>query len=140
MLIQLIYASRAVGPQTTAMTSSILATAQAHNKSHGITGVLCQGQGCFLQLLEGEEGAVNQLYSRILNDKRHQEIAVLDKAEITQRRFPNWSMAHVNLEEADPLVQAKEIALDTEATTGPEAIKLIEALIASGRLISAPVV
>ena len=38
--------SRAVGPQTTTVTTSILTTAQAHNRrQHGIGGVLCQGQG-----------------------------------------------------------------------------------------------
>jgi hypothetical protein len=45
MLTQLIYISRAVGPQTTTVTSQILETARAFNKSHGLTGVLCQGKG-----------------------------------------------------------------------------------------------
>ena len=47
------------------MTHSILKTAQAWNKANGITGVLSQGPGVFLQALEGERGNVTRLYSRI---------------------------------------------------------------------------
>lgn len=49
MLIRLIYLSKAVEPQTGALTDSILRKAHAWNTQNGITGVLCQGQGVYLQ-------------------------------------------------------------------------------------------
>ena len=69
MQVRMLYVSRAVGPQTTTVTASILAKAQASNAADGICGVLCQGQGLYLQALEGERGAVNRLYARIVADR-----------------------------------------------------------------------
>ena len=74
MMIQLIYVSTAAGPVTTAVTGTILRSAQAYNAAKGITGVLCQGQGVYLQVLEGERSAVEALYERIQTDKRHTHI------------------------------------------------------------------
>ena len=54
LLTRLVYISRAVGPQTTTVTTQILETARAFNKSHNLTGVLCQGKGLYVQVLEGE--------------------------------------------------------------------------------------
>ena len=42
MLVRALYVSRAVGPQTTTVTSSILATAHKANLAQGIAGELCQ--------------------------------------------------------------------------------------------------
>lgn len=61
MWVRTLYVSRSVGPQTGTVTANILAAAQAHNTAHAITGVLCQGQGLYLQVLEGERAAVNHL-------------------------------------------------------------------------------
>ncbi len=61
MQVRMLYVSRAVGPQTGTVTAAILATAQAYNRLHGISGVLCQGQGLYLQVLEGERSAVHAL-------------------------------------------------------------------------------
>jgi hypothetical protein len=55
MIVRLLYVSRSNGPQTTTVTRSILEQAQTHNAAQGITGVLCQGQGFFLQVLRGRE-------------------------------------------------------------------------------------
>ncbi|MBK6975021.1 MAG: BLUF domain-containing protein [Sterolibacteriaceae bacterium] len=57
---------RAQGPQTRALTDSILCKARAWNTQNDITGVLCEGQGMFLQALEGERGKVTRLYARSL--------------------------------------------------------------------------
>lgn len=61
MWVRTLYVGRSVGPQTGTVTASILPAAQAHNTAHAITGVLCQGQGLYLQVLEGERAAVNHL-------------------------------------------------------------------------------
>ena len=90
MLIRLLYISRAVGAITTTMTGSILASARVHNRVAGITGVLCQGQGLFIQILEGERSTVNRLYATLIKDKRHQDVELVAIEEIQTRRFPAW--------------------------------------------------
>jgi hypothetical protein len=90
MLTQLIYISRAVGPQTTTVTTQILETARAFNKSHDLTGVLCQGKGLYVQVLEGERSVVNSLYRRIAADSRHVDAEIVLFGEIKNRQFKDW--------------------------------------------------
>lgn len=135
MLIRMLYLSRSVGPQTTTMTSSILASAQGFNSQNGITGVLCQGQGFFIQALEGERGAVNRLYRKILQDPRHHDVDLLLLDDIEQRRFGRWSMAHVVLSERDPRVQMQHPDFDPYATPGRVLLARLDELIASGHPI-----
>ncbi len=52
MLTRQICASKAVGPQTRALTYSILRTALDWNTQNDITSILCEGQGMFLQAPE----------------------------------------------------------------------------------------
>lgn len=138
MQIRILYVSRAVGPQTTTVTASILAKAQVRNAAEGIGGVLCQGQGLYLQVLEGERGAVNRLYARIVVDPRHTDVEMLRLEEITQRRFANWSMALVDLADSDPMVGLKHPEFDPYSATGATAMTLVDELLASGRRIVLP--
>lgn len=140
MQVRLLYASRAVGPQTTTVTSSILLTARAHNAQHGIGGVLLQGRGLYLQVLEGERMAVNRLYARIVADQRHQDVVLLQLEEITQRRFAGWSMAHVDLQADDAMVQLKHPEFDPYAASGARVMMMVDELLASGHPITQPAV
>jgi hypothetical protein len=134
----MLYVSRAVGPQTTTMTSSILMQAQAHNRSQHITGVLCQGQGFFLQVLEGERSRVNALYRRIAADARHQDVELLHWQEITERRFGQWSMALVHLSVDDPMVKLHHPDFDPYAAPGTRVLQQVLDLIESGQPIELP--
>jgi hypothetical protein len=136
MQVRLLYVSSAVGPQTSTMTGAILQTAQSHNANSGITGVLCQGQGLFLQVLEGERSQVNQLYARIVQDQRHKNVELLLLEEITQRRFGDWSMAHVHLSNLDPMIKMKHPEFDPYSASGPVVMALLEDLISTNQIIS----
>ncbi len=138
MQISLLYVSRSVGPQTTTVTESILKTAHAHNKAHGITGVLCQGQGLFLQLLEGERSKVNRLFGRIMADSRHKDVELLHFEEIRQRRFGAWSMAHVELSALDPMIQLQHPEFDPYSASGPVMMAQLSELLRAGLPISPP--
>jgi hypothetical protein len=133
-----LYVSRAVGPQTTTTTASLLAEAEAHNRAHAITGVLCQGQGLYLQVLEGERGAVNRLYARIVADVRHRDVEMLHLEEITQRRYPDWSMAHVVLPENDPMIRMQHPEFDPYSASGTLMLRLVDELLAAGHRLSLP--
>ena len=140
MLVSLFYVSRAVGPQTTTVTSSILTTARFNNPVHGITGALFQGQGLYLQVLEGERSAVNRLYAHILADKRHTDAEILSMEELAGRRFEKWSMAHVILSDLDPMVLMKHPEFDPYSASAQGAALMLEDFVASGVKVDSPVV
>lgn len=136
MLVRILYVSRAVGPQTGTVTAGILATAQAHNAAHGVSGVLCQGQGLYLQVLEGERSEINRLYAHILQDRRHQDVQMLAFEEIGQRRYTGWSMAHVRLPDDDAMVRMQHPEFDPYSASGAFVLKLVDELLASGHRIT----
>lgn len=133
--VRLLYVSHAVGPQTTTMTTSILLQAQKHNPQLGITGVLCQGQGFFFQVLEGERSRVNALYRRICADKRHQDVDLLHFEEIKERRFGQWSMALISLSVDDPKVKMQDPDFDPYSASGPQVMQQMLDLLAAGQPI-----
>lgn len=135
MLVRALYVSRAVGPQTGTVTANILAASAAHNAAHAVSGVLCQGQGLYLQVLEGARGDVNRLYAQILQDRRHQDVQMLSFEEITTRRYPDWTMAHVVLPDDDAMVRMQHPEFDPYAASGAFVLRLVDELLASGHRI-----
>jgi hypothetical protein len=123
MTVRLLYVSRSNGPQTTTVTRSILEQAKTHNAAQGITGVLCQGQGFFLQVLEGPRSAVNALYRRIVADMRHKDVEMLVFEDIHERRFERWSMALIKLSDQDPMVKLQHPEFDPYSASGDQAMQ-----------------
>ncbi len=138
MLIRLIYVSKAVDPQSSALTESILRSARARNAQLGITGVLCEGQGVFLQALEGESRTVTGLYARIAADPRHKDLALIHCESISARRYGEWSMARVSLSDVDPQTRIDWPELDPYSPSGALVMARIDELVAQGRAIDAP--
>jgi hypothetical protein len=136
--VRLLYVSRAVGPQTTTMTTSILAQAHTNNPKQGITGVLCQGQGFFFQWIEGERSQVNGLYRRIVADKRHSDVEILHYEEITERRFGQWSMALIHLSVDDPMVKLQHPDFDPYSASDPQVMQQVMDLLEAGQPIQLP--
>ena len=139
MQVRTLYVSRAVGPQTTTVTGSILSAAQAYNQLHDISGVLCQGQGLYLQVLEGERSAINRLYARIVRDPRHQDVEMLQLEEISERRFAKWSMAFVDLSDRDPMIMMGHPEFDPYSASGAMVMTLVGELVSAGHDIKLPV-
>jgi len=138
MLIRLIYVSKAVDPQGPALTDSILRQAHTWNTQNDITGVLCEGQGVFLQALEGERGKVTRLYARISADPRHKDLELIHCESITRRRYGEWSMARVGLSDVDPQTKIVWPDFDPYSANGLLVMARIDELIARGRVIDAP--
>ena len=64
------------------------------NPAVGVTGVLlCTGLH-FAQAIEGPDTAVEDLYTSICSDKRHESVRLVDKTEISRRSFASWSLAY----------------------------------------------
>lgn len=135
MLIRLIYLSKAIDPPTAALTDSILRKAQTWNTQNDITGVLCEGQGVYLQVLEGERARVTALYARIHADPRHAHLELLHCESITERRYADWSMARVNLSDVDPQTKIVWPEFDPYSTNGALVMARIDELVARGKLV-----
>ena len=132
MLVRLLYVSQPVGPITTTTTTLILEKSSAYNKKENITGVLCQGSGLWLQVLEGERSQVNFLYARIMSDRTHRNVELLSMEEITHRRFGQWSMALVYLSKDDPMVQMAHPEFDPYTASAKDAFLILDELIKTG--------
>ncbi|MBQ4864229.1 BLUF domain-containing protein [Pseudoalteromonas sp. MMG013] len=94
-LTRLLYASTASEQFKPLDIEDILTKARKNNGTLDITGMLCFSNNYFLQSIESSRANVNELYHKILNDKRHSNITLLDYKEISEREFGNWSMSYV---------------------------------------------
>jgi hypothetical protein len=104
-LIQLIYASRSnvqASDNPTGVEPAIgriLQQSRRNNKPRDIGGVLCYGDGCFFQCLEGEREAVESLYERLHDDERHRDVTLLKQRDVEQRQFKLWAMKYLSVDE-----------------------------------------
>jgi hypothetical protein len=62
------------------------------NALDGITGLLLFDGSRFLQIVEGAEGAIDNLVERLRMDPRHSAFEVRDERFVDQRSFEDWSM------------------------------------------------
>ena len=91
-LVSLIYTSEMTG---TMDFMDILEVSRASNERDGITGVLLFCNNNVVQCLEGSREAVNKTYARIVQDKRHQNLLLVDYRMLSTRLFSKWSMGYV---------------------------------------------
>ena len=93
-LYHLTYLSRSLAPFSVPELTALLHQSRAHNRQTHITGLLLHTpDGRFLQILEGEEADVRQLYyQHILSDPRHHQCQVLEEGSCAERSFADWNM------------------------------------------------
>jgi len=89
---QLLYVSNTVDELGLGDLDQVLTASRRNNAMMGITGLLLFIDGGFLQMLEGEERAVRELYTRITSDPRHRNARLMLDREVPCRAFPEWSM------------------------------------------------
>jgi len=89
---QLLYVSNTAQPVSVGDLDDILTASRRNNAQLGITGLLLFIDDGFLQVLEGEESAVREVYARVANDPRHSNTTVMLDREVPVRAFPEWSM------------------------------------------------
>lgn len=99
MVFTLVYLSTMVRPMTEADLGDLLAECQRQNRALDVTGLLVHHQGQVMQLLEGEQHVVRDLYARISDDPRHHGLFVIWTGLADHRRFPDWTMGFEDLDE-----------------------------------------
>ena len=102
-MVSLVYISSAVQLFSPAALLALLEQSRVNNARVEVTGMLLYKEGSFIQLIEGEECAVEELFRIISLDPRHRGVIRLLKRTIQQRHFADWSMGYSNLK--DPALQ-----------------------------------
>lgn len=97
-MINLIYGSTAVKPMTTPELLDLLAKSHIKNRRLNITGMLLYKGSNFLQVLEGDEKVVQDLYAVIKQDPRHHSVVTIATRKVSKRNFPDWEMGFMNLD------------------------------------------
>lgn len=100
-LVALTYVSIAMAEWGASALDRIRHASARHNARLDVTGLLLYSAGSFLQLIEGEERAVINIFNRIERDPRHSDITVVDWQFIVDRQFGQWRMATRELGRAD---------------------------------------
>ncbi|MBY4947174.1 BLUF domain-containing protein [Cupriavidus respiraculi] len=139
MLVRLLYASRASEPAPATLMEDILATSLENNARNGITGVLCHGNGMFLQALEGGRMAVSRLYQAIARDPRHHDLVLLHYEEILEREFAGSAMGYVNTSKVNVATMLKyspQAHFDPYESSGRASLALLGELIAGASIVT----
>lgn len=97
-MIQIAYVSSTRGLLTTEELASLLVTSRVRNHDRGITGVLLYHGGNVLQIIEGGEQPVLELFAKIERDPRHSGVVQIYQESITDRDFAEWTMGLVDLD------------------------------------------
>ena len=99
-LYTFVYCSRAAEGVDDAEVNRLIESAQRHNLTSNITGVLVFGSGVFFQWIEGPTAEVRKLMASLYSDPRHYDIVSLDQSEERRERlYPNWQMERVGAED-----------------------------------------
>jgi hypothetical protein len=95
-LRRLIYTSQATESFSKDNLLDLLLQSRAYNSVDDITGVLMHKKGFFLQVLEGESEAIEDLLNRLLLDARHIKLKIVLDNFTESRMFSNWAMGCVD--------------------------------------------
>lgn len=100
-LIHLIYVSTAREEMNPTDLGDILDACMRNNSPRHVTGMLLYAGGSFMQVLEGEEAQVEEIFGRICRDPRHNDVIELERTVIPERSFEHWNMGFRRLGPAD---------------------------------------
>lgn len=95
LMHRLIYYSTArseAAPHMKALLEDVLQSSLRRNCSLGVTGALFALHGRFLQVLEGEKQAVQQVFGAISADPRHTALQIIESRPVASRQFADWTL------------------------------------------------
>jgi hypothetical protein len=132
-MYHLVYISQAKESMTLTTLVVLLMQARALNERHHVTGALVHGAGQFMQVMEGEEAVVKDLYTRVARDARHSDGRSLAEGPIVTRSFAQWSMAFGEV----PADQFEVLRRVAEYQTPAQMVGQLAASYATDRLLLA---
>ena len=78
-----------------------------------------------------------ELFNTIVRDARHNHVRILVFEEISERRFANWTMGHVNVAKVNPALLLKHsdrATLNPFACSGRATMALLDELVATATM------
>ena len=90
----IVYISTATKPMSEAELDEFLVDIRKRNKKLGVTGMLLYNRGNFIQVIEGKEEKIKQLFNDISRDERHNTLVKILEGHTEERLFPDWSMGY----------------------------------------------
>ncbi len=84
---------------------NLMRKARKNNKKEGVSGILCFSNGYFLEYAEGSEQSLTNLKNRILCNKQHHELKLIDFSAIEKRQFIDRQFSFIFFEKYDCLVE-----------------------------------
>lgn len=103
-IYRLMYCSVAKKPAGDPTDLEILRSAVANNSKQEVTGILLRTETGFVQVLEGSEAAVKDVYRSVQTDPRHHNVTLLGDWRDDKRMFAAWAMEFRTLD--NPTAQA----------------------------------
>lgn len=97
-MFRIIYFSGETSRFTAEGLENLAIQSKRKNTLIGVTGILLYCQGNFLQVLEGEDESVRNIFGLIRRDARHRRVITVVEEPIQARDFASWSMAFRNLD------------------------------------------
>jgi len=97
----LVYTSIANQKMSDDDLKDLLEKIRNNNEGRDVTGMLLYLDPFFIQVLEGEEAMVTELFNRIKQDSRHRKVSLLYKKPIEERGFSNWTMGFSKISNKD---------------------------------------
>lgn len=113
---RLIYCSQATDDIAHEELVALLEVSRRNNQAAGLSGMLLYSSESFLQVLEGEQKALEVTYARIGADERHTNLRLLLDVEVPAPLFPDWTMGFEHVDDED---LAEELDGFTPATEYP---------------------
>ncbi|MGB3626084.1 MAG: BLUF domain-containing protein [Henriciella sp.] len=92
-MYRLAYVSTAHKQVSSSELQYILEAAIRNNTAANVTGILLYNGASFLQVLEGPEKSVSEIYARICADERHSHIVTILKESSSRRLFEDAPMS-----------------------------------------------
>jgi hypothetical protein len=133
-MYQIIYASKTNQEFSAADLKKLLAHARLRNREAGVTGMLLFHDGVFLQALEGEARAVNEIFARIEIDPRHRYLSVLHRGPGPEGRvFGDWPMGYVDFTGGDGVLKGFVRFNKPSNPADPDSARAVELLASCSR-------
>ena len=127
---QVFYVSDSLVGTESRELDAILERSQNNNTVDGITGLLWTDGKRFAQVIEGDDGAIEELMGRLKADPRHANLRVLEHySGVRERLYGAWAMVQPAQE---PLAEIYERRVRTFLDRAPEPVRSMFLEIISG--------
>lgn len=101
MIYYIVYLSAGAWLYSDLDIADILTVSCRNNAARDVTGILLYHEGSILQVLEGEQQTVKDLYQKIKKDERHKDVIQLVQGTCEERNFGDWSMSFKAVNNSD---------------------------------------